>query len=175
MVETMRFRLSILLAVMVAAVGCSRLDSSVESLSPERRAAVESSVKNFVLAVAHDVTEQGPTAWQKEFADDPAFFMAVEGHLVFPNRQAATQAIQDLPRFIKHIELRWGDDLRVDPLTADLAVVATSYTEVQTDPEGPRGRKPGFLPAVPDFAAGRGQFRIAHCSPPLPGPMPAEA
>jgi len=93
---------------MFVSIGCSRHDSSFESLSPERRAAVESRVRKFVLAVAHDVTEQGPTAWQKEFADDPAFFMAVEGQLVFPNRQVATQAIQDLPRIIKHIELRWA-------------------------------------------------------------------
>jgi hypothetical protein len=170
MVKTMRFRLSILLAVIVALVGCSRHDSSLESLSPERRAAVESSARNFVLAVAHDVTEQGPTAWQKEFADDPAFFMAVEGHLVFPNRQVATQAIQDLPRIIKQIELRWGDDLRVDPLTPDLAVVATSYTEVQTDPKGHKVTETGFFTGVAELRGGRWQFRDAHWSAPVPRP-----
>src|SRR5260370_17407417 len=105
MVETVRFRLSILLAVMFVSVGCSRHDSSFDSLSPERRAAVESSVRNFVLAAAHDVTEQGPTAWQKEFADDPAFFMAVEGQLFFPKRPAPTQAFQDLSPILHHIAL----------------------------------------------------------------------
>ena len=165
-------RLSGLIPVclLLAAAGCSRHDADSQSLSPERSAAVESSVRNFVLSVAHDVSSEGPTAWQKEFADDPAFFMAVEGQIAFPNRQAAARAIQDLPRTIKHIELRWGDDLRIDPLTADLAVVATSYTEVQTDPEGRQVTETGFFTGVVEFRGRRWQFRDAHWSVPVPRP-----
>lgn len=58
--------------------------------------------------MARDVTQEGPAAWRKHFADSPSFFMAAEGCLVFPNSQAATLAIQDLTRTIKYIELRWG-------------------------------------------------------------------
>jgi hypothetical protein len=168
----MHLRFLIILAAMLAAAGCSQHHAESQPLSPERSAAVESSVRNFVLSVAHDVSSEGPTAWQKEFADDPAFFMAVEGRLAFPNRQAAAQAIQDLPRIIKHIELRWGDDLRIDPLTANLAVVATSYTEVQTDPEGQQVTETGFFTGVAEFRGGRWQFRDAHWSAPVPRSKP---
>jgi hypothetical protein len=120
-----------------------------------------------MATVAHDVTENGPTTWQKEFADDPAFFMAVDGDLAFPNRQVAAQAIQNLPRIIKHIELRWGDNLRIDPLTADLAVVASSYTEVITDPTGHQLTENGFFTAVVELRDDRWQFRNAHWSDPV--------
>ena len=163
----MRLRSLALLVVTMVSVACSHHDSSSQALSPEHRAAVENDVRMFALAVAHDVTERGPTAWQQEFADDPAFFMAVNGQLAFPNRQVATQVIQDLPRTIKHIELRWGDDLRIDPLAADLAVVATSYTEVQTDAEGHQVIDTGFFTGVAELRGGRWQFRDAHWSAPV--------
>lgn len=55
-----------------------------------------------------------------------------------------------LTHTIKHIDLRWGDDLRVDPLTEDLAVVASSYEETRTDTEGHRVAESGFfLPRWP--------------------------
>jgi hypothetical protein len=68
------------------------------------------------LCKAHDVTQDGPTAWRRHFADSPSFFMAVNGRLVFPNSAAATAGIQNVARTIKQIELRWGDDLPIDPL-----------------------------------------------------------
>jgi hypothetical protein len=160
-------RLFILVAAMLAAAGCTmtaRDSTDSQALSPERSAAVKKEVRNFMLAVAHDVTTEGPTAWQKEFADDPAFFMAVEGQMAFPDRPTATKAIQDLPRILKKIDLHWGSDLRVDPLTPDLAVVATSYTEVQTDPQGHQKTETGFFTGVAELRNSRWQFRDAHWS-----------
>jgi hypothetical protein len=164
---SMRLRLLAVLATILVSLGCSRHDSNSQPLSPERRTAIANDVRTFALAVAHDVTERGPTAWREEFADDPAFFMAVNGQLAFPNRQVAAQVIQDLPRTIKQINLRWGDDLRIDPLTADLAVVATSYTEVQTDPQGHQVTEKGFFTGVAELRGGRWQFRNAHWSAPV--------
>lgn len=43
-----------------------------------RRAAVEDGVRRFTVTVAHDVTEEGPVAWRKHFADSPAFFYGGE-------------------------------------------------------------------------------------------------
>ena len=42
-------------------------------------------------------------AWRKHFADSPDFFMAVNGKLVFPNGQAAAQAIREHGRFSEPI------------------------------------------------------------------------
>ena len=41
-----------------------------------RKAAVEQEVRQFAAAVSRDITQQGPTAWEKHFASDPAFFSA---------------------------------------------------------------------------------------------------
>jgi hypothetical protein len=96
--------------------------------------------------------------------------MASEGRLVFPNSASATAAIQELPRTIKQIDLRWGDDLRVDPLTPDLAVVAASYHEVQVSPEGRRVEEAGFFTGIAEHRDGRWQFRNAHWSVAVPTP-----
>jgi hypothetical protein len=139
-------------------------------LTPERAAAVQDGVRAFTRTVAHDVTEEGPSAWRKHFADSPSFFMAVDGHLVYPNGAAAMAAIPDLARTIKHIELRWGDDLRVDPLTADFAVVATSWHEVIVDAAGKRVEETGFFTGTAEYRDGRWQFRNAHWSVAVPPP-----
>jgi len=139
-------------------------------MTAERAALVDRSVRAFAQVVAHDVTHEGPTAWRRHFADTPSFFMASEGRLVFPNSASATAGIQNLPRSIKQIDLRWGDDLRVDPLTPDLAAVAMSYHEVQISPEGHRVEENGFFTGIAEQRDGRWQFRNAHWSvvPPPP-------
>lgn len=138
--------------------------SDSRALSAAQKASVEDGVRTFVVTVAHDVTQQGPSAWRKHFLDDPAFFMAVDGRLVFSDSQSATQGIQDAARMIKHIELTWGNDLRIDPLTPNLAVVATSWSEIQTNAEGKRVTETGFFTGVAEKRGGRWRFRDAHWS-----------
>jgi Domain of unknown function (DUF4440) len=130
----------------------------------------EDDVRAFTRTVSHDVTQNGPTAWRKLFSDSPAFFMASNGLLVFPNSAAATKGIQDFARTIKQIELRWGDDLRVDPLTPDLAVVAATYHEIQVNTAGQRVDEAGFFTGIAEYRDGRWQFRNAHWSVPVPPP-----
>lgn len=141
-------------------------------LTPARKAATEQEVRQFVAAVSHDITQQGPAAWEKHFADSPAFFMADEGKLVFPNRQAATQAIAELTRTIKHMELTWGDDLRVDPLTQELAQVASSWREVTVDKDGHQVIDAGFFTGLAERHDRKWQFRNAHWSVAVPAKAP---
>jgi hypothetical protein len=161
------FHIWILLVVMAPFVGCGLHHESADdtqSLPPERKAAVEAGVRSFVSNVAHDVTQYGPAAWSKYFADEPAFFMADEGQLVFPNSQAAKQAIPNLSRVFKSIDLKWGDDLRIDPLTPSLAMVAVPYTEVRVDNAGHRVTETGYFTGLAEYRNGRWQFRDAHWS-----------
>jgi len=170
-VKFMRIRLCVLFVWVAASLGCQTPRNSTgnpQPLTPEQRAAVEAGVRRFVSDVAHDVTQEGPSAWRKHFGDTPSFFMASEGSLVFANSQAATAAIQNLARTIKHIDLRWGADLRIDPLTSDLAVVATPFTEVRSDVEGHQVTESGFFTGVAELQGGRWQFRNAHWSVPVP-------
>jgi hypothetical protein len=124
----------------------------------------EQDVKAFTQDVARDVSTEGPSAWRKHFADSPAFFMAVNGRMAFPDSAAATTGIQGVSKEITHIELKWGDDLRVDPLTPNLAVVAASYHEVQVHAAGNTVNDNGFFTAVAEKRDGHWQFRDAHWS-----------
>ncbi len=165
-----RFRVAIILAVLMSAAPCTAFS---QALTAKRAAQVTEDVKTFARTVAHDVTEEGPSAWRRHFADTPSFFMASEGRLVFPNSAAASRAIQELSRKIKSIELRWGDDLRVDPLTPDLAVVATTYHETRMTFAGQRAEEDGYFTGVAQYRSGRWQFRDAHWSVAVPAsPVP---
>jgi SnoaL-like domain len=142
------------------------LDVSTDSASftAARKAAVEQEVRQFSALVSRDVTHEGPAAWQKHLADDPAFFMAVDGKLQFANRQAAREGIEAFARTVPHIELTWGDDLRVDPLTPEFAVVASSWHEAWSDKEGHQTTENGFFTGLAERHNGQWQFRNAHWS-----------
>lgn len=166
----MRVRGWALLMPMVGLLGCQGDSFMVHSrtpLTPERRAAVEDGVRRFAATVAHDVTKDGPIAWGKHFEEGPEFFMAVNGKLAFPSGQAAAQALPEVARVYKHIELRWGDDLRVDVLTPELAVTAASYIEDVDYADGHREAASGYFTGVTELRNGQWQFRDAHWSVPL--------
>jgi hypothetical protein len=170
----MRLALWILLMAVATSSGCAthRDSPGGSALSPAQKLAIEDSVRRFVLDVAHDISQDGPAAWRKHFADSPSFFMAADGSLVFANSEAATQGIQGLAQTIKHIDLHWGDDVRVDALTPDFAVVATPWVEVLTDTAGHRVTESGFFTGLAENRNRQWQFRNAHWSRPVP---PAKA
>jgi hypothetical protein len=146
--------------------------SSAGSLTAASAAQVADSVRAFMQTVAHGVTQDGPAGWRKYFADTDAFFMAVDGHMVFPTSAAATAGIQEVALQFKQIELDWGAELRVDPLTPVLAVVASPFHEVQVHADGKRGEEAGFFTGVAEYRNQRWQLRDAHWSlavPPVPG------
>ena len=171
--HVMRASQCALLVAILAFVGCRAnraMSGDPQSLTPERAAAVEADVRAFAQTVAHDVTLEGPLAWRKHFADSPAFFMADEGRMAFPNSTVATAGIQDFARTIKQMELRWGDDLRVDPLTPNFAVIAATYKEVRLDTAGHHIEETGFFTGTAEHRDGRWQFRNAHWSVSAPPP-----
>jgi hypothetical protein len=166
---------STLLLASLGLAGCYTHDtrsSEWQSLTPARAIAVEEGVRAFAQTVANDVTQEGPLAWRKYFDPTPVFFMAVNGQMAFPNGAAAKEGIQNVALTIKHIELKWGDDLRVDPLTPELAVVAVPWREIQVDAAGHRTEEVGFFTGLAEYREGRWLFRDAHWSAPVsPSPV----
>ena len=126
------------------------------------------SVRAFMQTVAHDVTEHGPTAWLRYFEDGPAFFMAVNGTMAFKDSATAQDGTRKFAATNKHIELKWGDDLRVDPLAPGLAVVGASWHEVQIDTADHRNEMSGYFTAVAERRDGHWMFRDAHWSTAVP-------
>lgn len=163
-------RLTWVLLFVVASSGTNSraaVSSGSQSSAPTKAGTTEGVVRNFMAQVAHDVTQEGPIAWIKYFENGPAFFMAVNGQLAFPDIKAAKVGTQEFARTIRHIELTWGQDLRVDPLTAELAVVAVSWREIQIDTAGHRVEESGMFTGLVEFRDGRWQLRDAHWSSPL--------
>lgn len=140
------------------------------ALDASHASALSDSVRGFMSTVSSDVTSRGPAAWRTHFAQEPAFFMAAEGRLVFPNSEAATQAITTLTRTIARIELRWTAPVRVDPLAAGLAVVAAPYHETRVDNRGRRVEEYGFFTGLVESRGTAWQFRDAHWSVVAPAP-----
>jgi hypothetical protein len=139
-----------------------------QPLAPATRARVAQEVQQFAQEVAAGISADGPTAWHRYLADGPEFFMGVNGRLQFADGAAAQRGIAALPQLIRRITLSFGPDLRVDPLTADLAMLASSYTEVLVSPAGQTSTDRGFFSALAERRAGRWQLRDAHWSS-LPG------
>jgi hypothetical protein len=161
---------SITLLAVLALSGSSihaRTSGDPQPPTSSRAAAVRASVRTFMQTVAREVSQEGPTAWCRYFDPSPAFFMAVNGQLAFANGAAAQVGTKNFARTISHIELNWGDDLRVDPLTPQLAVVAASWHEVQIDHAGHEVNESGYFTGVAQYQNGRWFFRDAHWSEPI--------
>ena len=159
---------SLLLAVTLAAcVLCAAGASHSHSVTPDGASSVDQAVRAFMQTVSHSVTQDGPTAWIKYFDASPAFFMAVNGQMAFPNAAAAQEGTRTFAQTIRHIELKWGDDLRVDPLTNEFAVVAVSWREIQVDTAGHSVTETGYFTGLAEYRAGQWKFRDAHWSSPV--------
>jgi hypothetical protein len=140
------------------------------SLTPASAAAVREGVRAFMQRVAVDVTRDGPLAWCKYLDTSPVFFMAVNGQMAFPNGAAAQEGTQKFAQTINHIQLKWANDLRIDALTAGLAVVAVSWSEVQLDTQGHRVDEAGYFTGLAEYREEHWQLRDAHWSALVPRP-----
>jgi hypothetical protein len=58
-------------------------------LSKEQNALVKDSVSRMAANIAADISKNGPRAWLNYFEDNPDFFMANEGQLVFKDYPSA--------------------------------------------------------------------------------------
>jgi len=163
----------VLAVAAVCMMGCHAqraIPEAGQSMTPAEKMAVEESVRGFMARVSQEVTTEGPTAWSKEFENTPSFFMASEGKLAFASGEAAAKAIPDLPKLIKKIALRWENDLRVDVLTPNLAVVGTTYQEVRESPDGEETTENGYFTGLVEKREGQWRFRDAHWSVVAPEP-----
>ncbi|HXA17731.1 MAG TPA: hypothetical protein VN380_12115 [Thermoanaerobaculia bacterium] len=121
-------------------------------------------VRQFMARVATDITARGPVAWRDFFDDSSNFFMVSDGRLVFASGAAAREGIQGLSQVITSIQLRWGADLRIQPLAPGLAMVAVPWHEVRVDPAGRTIEDDGYFTGVAEYGPAGWRFRNAHWS-----------
>jgi hypothetical protein len=152
--------------VLAAALAGCGAHAPPGSAAPDsaRRADESQAVRAFVLEVARNVSRDGPSAWKRAFADGPEFSMAANGLLVFADGQAMARGVDELTHTLPKIQLSFGEDLRVDPLTPTLAAVGASYSEVQTDASGRQHDDHGYFTALAQLKDGAWRLRSAHWS-----------
>jgi hypothetical protein len=153
----------VLLFLTTLSGACSRARAD-GALTPERSAAIDKDVRTFLVGLADDVTKRGPAAWRTHFADTPTFYMASEGQMVFADSAAATKGINDLTGIIAKIDLKWGDPVRVEPLTPSLAAVAMPYHEELTDTQGKIVVEDGYFTGLAELGPTGWKIRNAHWS-----------
>jgi hypothetical protein len=106
------------------------------------------SVRQLMAQIAEDVSRNGPIVWLKYFMDSSAFFMVSDGQLVFPSYDSAFQFVKTkLIRVMIDIQLSWKD-IRIDPLTQDLAIIAASFNERITDSSHHQMNSRGYFTAL---------------------------
>lgn len=163
----LRIRFLLAAITFAASVPCGLGASHLHSVTSNEAAAMDRAVRAFMQTVSHSVTQDGPMAWIKYFDAGPAFFMAVNGQMVFPNAAAAQDGTRKFAQTIRQVELKWGDDLRVDPLTNTLAIVAVSWREIQVDTAGHSVTETGYFTGLAEYRDGHWLFRDAHWSAPV--------
>ena len=165
--RNLQIRFLLVVIAFAACIPCRAGASDSHSVTPDEAVAVDRAVRAFMQTVSHSVTQDGPLAWIKYFDASPAFFMVVNGQMAFPNAAAAQAGTRKFAQTIRQIELKWGDDLRVDPLSKDLAVVATSWREIQVDTAGHSVTETGYFTGLAEYREGHWQFRNVHWSSPV--------
>jgi hypothetical protein len=125
---------------------------------------VKDSVKAMTDHISKDLSVRGPVAWLDYFEDSPDFYMASDGVLVFKDYTSAGKFINDtLAKTFVRIILRW-DQLRIDPLSINLASVSSGFQEELKNSAGKSIFTNGYFSAVAEKTSHSWQLRNAHWS-----------
>lgn len=104
----LRIRFLLVAITFAACVPCGVGASQSHSVTPDEAVAMDRAVRAFRQSVSHSVKQEGPVAGIKYFDASPAFFMAVNGQIAFPNASAAQDGTRKFAQTIRQIELKWG-------------------------------------------------------------------
>jgi len=107
----------------------SSCSNDADSLTQTQYSIVKKNVSKMVESIAKNVSDQGPVAWLFYFENAHDFFMVSDGQLKFPNKDTATNFINNtLVHNIRKIELHWSN-IRIEPLTTKLASIGSIFHE----------------------------------------------
>jgi len=124
---------------------------------------VRTAVRAMADAIARDVSRDGPTGWLPYFAHTTGFFWAAEGSVVIRDADAAEGFVRDFARSVPRVSLAW-QDIRVEPIAPDAALLAAGCHEVLTDAAGKSTPWDGFFTGIAVRTAFGWQLRDGHWS-----------
>jgi len=136
----------VFLLILVGLIDSCNSDS--HSLNLQQTSDVRDSVQLMAASIAHSVSQNGPAAWLQYFENTPGFSMASDGQLVFPGIDTAAHFINNiLVKSMYKINLRWSN-IRVDPLTTQLASISAGFHEDITDSTGKTIPQDGYFTGI---------------------------
>jgi len=133
-------------------------------LTPDEIGHVQGKVNKLMSSVAADVLAKGPGVWVNYLQDTSNFFMADNGQLAFKDYNAAKKFVQDtLSKTMPKVDLKWSN-IRIDPLTNNIACIGADYHEDVTDTSATVKPYDGYFTATAIQVNDEWKFRNLHWS-----------
>ena len=146
----------------------SSCNINTQSFTQKERSLVQDSVQLMAESIATNISHEGPVVWLRYFENVPDFFMASDGQLVFPNIDTATSFINNiLIKVMPEIKLHWSN-IRIDPLTTNLASISAVYHEDIRDSSGKMTPHDGYFTGIAHQTSQGWKLRNAHWSSRVP-------
>jgi hypothetical protein len=143
------------------AFSCS---TNTESLTSEQFSGVQDSVRLMLASISQNVSQNSPVAWLSYFENEPSFYMASQGELVFPNHDSARIFIDSiLVKIMPKIKLQWSN-ISIDPISINWADARAYYHEDVTDSSGKTRPENGYFTALVHRRKEGWKLRNAHWS-----------
>lgn len=130
-------------------------------------------VRKLMDRIAADVATSGPTAWLAHFLPARSFFMAADGALQFRGPGDADAFLHVWAPTVAEIRLAF-DDVRVEVLSDDIAVIGATYEEEIALRDGTVQRYGGYFTGVAVLALDGWRLQHAHWSSPPLGARPPD-
>jgi hypothetical protein len=136
---------TLILAMSCWVVACH---TNTQSLDAKETNLVIDSVRRMTANLINDLSNHGPVAWLNYFEESPDFFMVSSGQLAFKDYQSGKTFIEDtLVKYFVKINLQLNQ-LRIDPLTSNLASIGAGFHEELFDSTGKMALADGYLTAL---------------------------
>jgi hypothetical protein len=127
-------------------------------------ARVGDGVASMMKNIENEISAKGPIAWLDYFEDTPGFFMASGGQLALKDYSSAVTFVKNnLVKMMPRIKLRWKD-VRIDPLSNDLATAAAGFHEDISLANGKTMSFDGYFTATAHFDGHAWKLRNLHWS-----------
>ena len=95
----------------------------------EQISIVKDSCLQLMNRIPATLSRSGPGGWLVFFEDNPEFFMASDGDMVFPDHKTAEKIITGtLSKEFEKIDLRWNQ-LRVDYVSDNFGTISAAFDE----------------------------------------------
>jgi hypothetical protein len=132
----------LILTISCLAFSCHTKTSALDT---NEKNLVTDGIRRWTSSLISDLSIHGPVAWLNYFEESPDFFMVANGQLAFKDYQSGKVFVEDtLIKYFVKINLQLNQ-LRIDPLTSNLASIGAGFHEELIDSAGKMTLADGYL------------------------------